>query len=62
MPPPAELPDPPRSLDSKHAVELSAQTMAALRSQRRALAVSLEEAVKQIPAPLRGAARRVFGA
>jgi hypothetical protein len=60
--PEKSLPDPPASLDSERAAELTAQTMAALRRQRRELAVSIDEAFEYIPAPLRGAVRRALGA
>jgi hypothetical protein len=62
MPPPLEPPAPPPSLDAEHAAALSAYTLAALRNQRSELAASLEEAFAQIPAPLRGAVRRMLGA
>jgi hypothetical protein len=55
------LPDPPASLDSEHATELSAQTGAALRRQQRELDDALERALEHIPRPLRGAVRRVLG-
>ena len=60
-PPKAPIPDPPSSLESKHAQELSALTEAALRRQRRELAESLEAALDRIPRPLRGGVRRVLG-
>jgi hypothetical protein len=63
MPGPADsLPDPPPSLDSERAAELSAHTKAALRRQRRELATSIDKAFKHIPWPLRGAVRRALGA
>jgi hypothetical protein len=63
MPRPADhLPDPPASLDSEHAAELTAQTKAALRRQRRELAASIEKAFEHVPWPLRGAVRRALGA
>jgi len=55
------LPDPPRSLGSDQAAELSGHAEAALRRQRRELAQSLEAALGHIPWPLRGAVRRVLG-
>ena len=60
-PPPARLPDPPRSLDSEHAAELGAHTEAALTRQRRELAESIYKALKHIRLPLRAAVRRVLG-
>jgi len=60
-PPRAPIPDPPSSLEAKHAQELSALTEAALSRQRRELARSLEAALGHIPRPLRGAVRRVLG-
>jgi hypothetical protein len=63
MPRPADrLPDPPASLDSERAAELTAHTEAALRGQRRELAASIDKAFEHIPWPLRGAVRRVLGA
>jgi hypothetical protein len=63
MPRPADrLPDPPASLDSKHAAELTAQTKAALRRQRCELAASIDKAFEHVPWPLRGAMRRALGA
>lgn len=56
-----QLPDPPASLDAKHARQLSAQTKSALGQQRRELADSLERALEQVPRPLRGAVRRAVG-
>jgi hypothetical protein len=62
MPRPAvKLPDPPGSLSAARAAELSAQTEAALRRQRRELAVSLKRALEHIPRPLRGPVRRLVG-
>ena len=60
-PPKAPIPDPPSSLESKRARELSALTEAALSRQRRELAQSLEAALDHIPRPLRGAVRRALG-
>jgi hypothetical protein len=57
----ASIPDPPSSLEAKHAQELSALTEAALSRQRCELARSLEAALGHIPRPLRGAVRRVLG-
>jgi hypothetical protein len=63
MPRPADhLPDPPASLDSERAAELTVHTKAALRRQRRELATSVDKAFKHIPWPLRGAVRRALGA
>jgi hypothetical protein len=56
-----QLPDPPGSLDKKHAAELTAQTKVALERQRRELARSLERSFDHIPWPLRGTVRRVVG-
>jgi hypothetical protein len=47
-------------LTGERAAELSACTIVALQKQRRELPASLEEAFEQIPAPLRGAVRRVL--
>jgi hypothetical protein len=55
------LPNPPASLDSKRAAELSAHTRAALRRQRRELTVAIDKAFEHIPWPLRGAVRRALG-
>jgi hypothetical protein len=55
------VPDPPASLDSERAAELTAQTRAALRHQRRQLAAAIEKAFEHIPRPLRGAIRRALG-
>jgi hypothetical protein len=55
------LPDPPASLDSERAAELSAVTEAALRRQRSELSRALERALDHIPRPLRGTVRRVVG-
>jgi hypothetical protein len=56
-----QLPDPPPSLDPDDAKRLRAMTEAALQSQRRELAASLERALGHIPRPLRGAVRRAVG-
>jgi hypothetical protein len=56
------LPDPPASLDTKRAAELAAHTEAALLRQQRELAESIDRAFEHIPAPLRGAVRRVLRA
>lgn len=56
------LPDPPASLERERAAELSAQTEAALLRQRRELAAAIDRAFEHVPAPLRGAVRRVLAA
>ena len=56
------LPDPPASLGAVRAAELTACTQAALERQRRELAQSIDRAFEHVPAPFRGAVRRVLGA
>ena len=59
---PERLPDPPASLPGARAAELTACTQAALERQRRELAQSVDRAFEHVPAPLRGAVRRILRA
>jgi hypothetical protein len=54
------LPDPPPSLDRKHAAKLTACTEAALMRQRKELKSAIKKGFERVPWPLRGTVRRIM--